>query len=170
MLGDGAGRFFVQRLVPSWFGAWSWGGSQPRAMVARRRQSGRAAFQPDGLLPHQSCRGAPIGNERGPAAQQRFREGSRIFSIDASAEHDPEGRLSGLPRARGQVVMSYAVFRRAQTAVAALSGDRGLGVLVGTANYEMRWPAVLCRIISGALGSETVREAGDGSGAGRCIR
>ncbi len=37
-------------------------------------------------------RAAPVGHAQRPAAQQRFREGARIFTIEAVAEHDPEGR------------------------------------------------------------------------------
>ncbi|RMF37089.1 MAG: head-tail adaptor protein [Alphaproteobacteria bacterium] len=36
-------------------------------------------------------RGAPEGSPRRPAAQQRFREGTRIFGIRAVSELDPEG-------------------------------------------------------------------------------
>lgn len=37
-------------------------------------------------------RGAPMGSDKRPAAQQRFREGTRVFTIEAVAEDDPEGR------------------------------------------------------------------------------
>lgn len=37
-------------------------------------------------------RGAPIGSPDRPRPQQRFRDGSRIFSIEAVAERDPNGR------------------------------------------------------------------------------
>ena len=37
-------------------------------------------------------RAAPVGQAQRPAAQQRFREGGRIFTIEAVAEYDPEGR------------------------------------------------------------------------------
>ena len=39
-----------------------------------------------------TVRGAPLGSQERPAAQQRFREGTRIFTIEAVAERDPEGR------------------------------------------------------------------------------
>ncbi len=37
-------------------------------------------------------RGAPYGAPARPKPQQRFREGTRIFTIQAVAERDPEGR------------------------------------------------------------------------------
>jgi head-tail adaptor len=37
-------------------------------------------------------RAAPVGSIERPAAQQRFREDARIFTIEAVAEYDPEGR------------------------------------------------------------------------------
>jgi head-tail adaptor len=37
-------------------------------------------------------RGAPEGSPRRPRPEQRFREGSRIFTILAVAEADPDGR------------------------------------------------------------------------------
>lgn len=37
-------------------------------------------------------RGAPEGHPERPAAEQRFRDGARVFRITAVAEHDPEGR------------------------------------------------------------------------------
>ncbi|MEM6940556.1 MAG: phage head closure protein [Pseudomonadota bacterium] len=37
-------------------------------------------------------RGAPFGAPSRPMAQQRFRDGARIFNIEAVAERDPEGR------------------------------------------------------------------------------
>ena len=37
-------------------------------------------------------RGAPFGSPERPQAQQRFRDGARIFSIEAVAERDAEGR------------------------------------------------------------------------------
>lgn len=37
-------------------------------------------------------RGAPFGAQRRPQPQQRFREGERLFTIQAVAERDPEGR------------------------------------------------------------------------------
>ena len=37
-------------------------------------------------------RGAPWGTPERPKPQQRFRDGTRIFTIQAVAERDPEGR------------------------------------------------------------------------------
>ena len=37
-------------------------------------------------------RGAPYGSPDRPRPQQRFRDGSRIFTIEAVAERDPDGR------------------------------------------------------------------------------
>lgn len=37
-------------------------------------------------------RAAPVGVPSRPMAGQRFREGSRVFNIEAVAERDPEGR------------------------------------------------------------------------------
>ena len=37
-------------------------------------------------------RGAPFGAQRRPQPQQRFRDGQRLFLIQAVAERDPEGR------------------------------------------------------------------------------
>ena len=39
-----------------------------------------------------TVRGAPMGSSQRPAAQQRFREDERIFTIEAVTERDPEGR------------------------------------------------------------------------------
>lgn len=37
-------------------------------------------------------RGAPHGSPARPMAQQRFRDGARIFNIEGVAERDPDGR------------------------------------------------------------------------------
>ncbi len=37
-------------------------------------------------------RGAPWGTPERPKPQQRFRDGTRVFTIQAVAERDPEGR------------------------------------------------------------------------------
>lgn len=37
-------------------------------------------------------RGAPFGSPERPMAQQRFRDGARVFNIEAVAERDPAGR------------------------------------------------------------------------------
>lgn len=62
--------------------------------------------------------------------------------------------------------MSYAVSGALQAAVfAALSGDAALGALVGSAIYDAV-PAGMVPDLYVRLGTETVREASDGSGAG----
>lgn len=62
--------------------------------------------------------------------------------------------------------MSYAVSGALQAAVfGALSGDAALANLVGTAIYDAV-PVGIVPDIYVRLGSETVREASDGSGAG----
>ncbi len=37
-------------------------------------------------------RGAPVGSSKRPMAGQRFREGARIYVIEAVSEKDPDGR------------------------------------------------------------------------------
>jgi head-tail adaptor len=37
-------------------------------------------------------RGAPFGTPARPMAEQRFRDGARVFTIQAVAERDPDGR------------------------------------------------------------------------------
>ena len=62
--------------------------------------------------------------------------------------------------------MSYAVSGALQAAVfAALSGDAALAALVGSAIYDAV-PAGTVPDLYVRLGTETVREASDGSGAG----
>ena len=39
-----------------------------------------------------TVRGAPVGATSRPKAGQRFREGARLFLIQAVTEHDPDGR------------------------------------------------------------------------------
>ncbi|MEO0400745.1 MAG: head-tail adaptor protein [Pseudomonadota bacterium] len=39
-----------------------------------------------------TVRGAPTGHPERPVANQRFRDGSRVFHISSVAEKDPEGR------------------------------------------------------------------------------
>lgn len=40
-----------------------------------------------------TVRGAAVGQPARPAAQQRFREDTRVFTIEAVTERDPEGRF-----------------------------------------------------------------------------
>lgn len=39
-----------------------------------------------------TVRGAPVGHPERPLPQQRFRDGARVFRIEAVAERDVEGR------------------------------------------------------------------------------
>ncbi|OYW54689.1 MAG: phage tail protein [Rhodobacterales bacterium 32-66-7] len=39
-----------------------------------------------------TVRGAPVGSPSRPVAGQRFREGTRIFQVQAVTERDPDGR------------------------------------------------------------------------------
>lgn len=84
MLGDGAGGF-VQGWVPL---GMVWAEVTPRS----GRETAQSGAPVSRMAYRIIVRGAPIGNDARPAAQQRFREGSRIFTIEAVAEHDPEGR------------------------------------------------------------------------------
>jgi hypothetical protein len=38
-------------------------------------------------------RGAPVGAQRRPKAEQRFRDGTRLFRILSVTERDPQGRF-----------------------------------------------------------------------------
>lgn len=95
-LNDGAGGF-VQGWVP--LGV-VWAAITPR--------SGRETSQSGAPVSHMSyriiIRGAPAGSDKRPAAQQRFREGDRIFTIEAVSEHDPEGRYLACFAQEEQVV------------------------------------------------------------------
>lgn len=83
-LADGAGGF-VQGWVPL---GMIW------AEVTSR--SGRETAQsgaPVSAMGYRiTVRGAPEGSQERPTPRQRFREGNRIFAIDAVAEADPGGR------------------------------------------------------------------------------
>ena len=58
--------------------------------------SGREAFvagRPEGRVTYRILvRGAPVGARSRPRADQRFREGARVFDILSVAEADPRGR------------------------------------------------------------------------------
>jgi head-tail adaptor len=84
VLSDGAGGF-VQGWVPLGI---LWG-----AVTARTGRETALSGAPVSTMAYRVIvRGAPMGSDRRPAAQQRFREGDRIFTIQAVAEHDPDGR------------------------------------------------------------------------------
>lgn len=59
-------------------------------------RSGRESGGPGGQVSLQAYRitvpAAPVGSDRRPMPDQRFREGSRVFAILAVAESDPAGR------------------------------------------------------------------------------
>ncbi|MFD2739877.1 head-tail adaptor protein [Sulfitobacter aestuarii] len=59
-------------------------------------RTGRASHEagvPTGRMAYKIVvRGAPVGAQERPVPGQRFRDGARIFSIEAVAERDPEGR------------------------------------------------------------------------------
>ena len=59
-------------------------------------RSGRETATSGTAVSRVSCkivvRGAPYGSPARPKPQQRFRHGARIFTIEAVAERDPEGR------------------------------------------------------------------------------
>jgi len=84
MLSDGAGGF-IRGWVPLGI-LW--------AQVTAR--SGRETMQAGAPVSRMSykitVRAAPEGSDARPAPQQRFREGDRIFAIEAVAEADAEGR------------------------------------------------------------------------------
>lgn len=84
MLSDGAGGF-VQGWVPV--------GVLWAEIIAR---SGREAAHNGAPVSRTAyritVRGAVIGNDQRPAAQQRFRDGGRILTIQAVTEADSEGR------------------------------------------------------------------------------
>lgn len=96
MLSDGAGGF-VQGWVPLGM-VW--------ANVTSR--SGRETAQSGAPVSRMSyriiVRAAPTGSDKRPAAQQRFRDAGRIFTIEAVAEHDPDGRFLACFAQEEQVV------------------------------------------------------------------
>ncbi len=83
-LSDGAGGY-VQGWVP--LGV-LWAEVLPRT----GRETGRNGAPVSRMSYRITVRGAPFGSDQRPAASQRFRDGNRIFTIQAVAEADPEGR------------------------------------------------------------------------------
>lgn len=81
---DGAGGYVA---------GWRTLGAVWAEVVAR---AGREVEGPGGQVSLQSYRirvpAAPVGSDRRPVPDQRFREGSRVFVILAVAEADPAGR------------------------------------------------------------------------------
>ena len=82
---DGAGGFVEdwQDLGVLW--------ADVSARTGRERRAGTA---PVSLVAYKIVvRGAPYGSTMRPEPGQRFREGIRLFHIQAVAERDPEGRF-----------------------------------------------------------------------------
>ncbi|MEP2470244.1 phage head closure protein [Roseobacter sp.] len=84
-LSDGAGGY-----VETWQALGTvWAQITPR--------SGRETAQPIAAMSKMSyrilVRGAPVGDAQRPAPDQRFREGERLFTIQAVAENDANGRF-----------------------------------------------------------------------------
>lgn len=62
-------------------------------VTARTGRQARGEAGPVSVTPWRIVlRGAPVGDPARPEAGQRFREGSRVWRIEAVAERDPEGR------------------------------------------------------------------------------
>ncbi|MEP2920996.1 MAG: phage head closure protein [Sulfitobacter sp.] len=84
MLSDGAGGF-IRGWVPLGI-LWA-------QVTARRGRETMQAGAPVSRMAYKiTVRAAPEGSDERPAPQQRFREGDRIFAIEAVAEADAEGR------------------------------------------------------------------------------
>lgn len=60
--------------------------------VRSGRETAQASVSVSRVSYHISVRAAPIGNPARPMPQQRFREGTRVFTIQTVAERDPHGR------------------------------------------------------------------------------
>ena len=95
-LGDGAGGY-VLGWVPV---GTVWAEVTPRS----GRETAQSGAPVSRMAYRIIVRGAAIGSPERPAAQQRFREGERIFTIEAVAEHDAEGRYLACFAQEEQVV------------------------------------------------------------------
>ncbi len=81
---DGAGGF--DRL-------WMPQGTVWAEVTARTGRVTRGEAGPHSVTAYRMVvRGAPVGDPARPEAGQRFRDGSRVWRIEAVAERDPEGR------------------------------------------------------------------------------
>ena len=61
--------------------------------AARTGRMARGAAGPNALTAYRIVvRGAPVGDPQRPVAGQRFREGTRVWRIEAVAEKDAEAR------------------------------------------------------------------------------
>ena len=83
-LSDGAGGY-VQGWVPAGI-LWA------EVMSRSGRETARNGAPVSRMAYRITVRGAPIGSDHRPAAPQRFRDGDRIFTIQAVTEADPAGR------------------------------------------------------------------------------
>jgi SPP1 family predicted phage head-tail adaptor len=84
VLADGAGGF-VKGWVPLGI---LWADIKPGS----GRETAQSGAPVSRMAYRITVRGAPMGSDKRPAAQQRFREGDRIFTIEAVSDHDPDGR------------------------------------------------------------------------------
>ncbi|MCX7565156.1 phage head closure protein [Sulfitobacter sp. F26169L] len=84
MLSDGAGGY-VKGWVPLGI---MWAQVTPRS----GRETAQGGAPVSRMAYRITVRGAPNGSDKRPAAEQRFREGERIFTIEAVSEADPAGR------------------------------------------------------------------------------
>ncbi|QJF51506.1 head-tail adaptor protein [Roseobacter ponti] len=84
-LSDGAGGFSTQ---------WHALGTLWADVTARTGRETAQSGAPVSAMSYRIIvRGAPWGNAARPKPEQRFREGARIFLIQAVAEEDAEGRF-----------------------------------------------------------------------------
>lgn len=75
-------------VVETWTGL----GSHWAAMRPLRARESAPGERPVSRVTHElTIRAAPPGSPRRPAADQRFRMGSRLFAIKGVAEADPDG-------------------------------------------------------------------------------
>ena len=95
-----------------------------------------AAARPRVALPDPGARGAGGAPSR-PRADQRLREGARVFDILTVTEHDPAGRYLEIRAEEGSAAVSFAFAPGLQAEVyQRLVGDAALGALVGGAIYD----------------------------------
>lgn len=91
---DGAGGFTL---------AWTALGTLWAQVTARSGRETFVAGRPEGRVNYRILvRGAPVGAISRPCADQRFREGDRIFGILSVAEADPRGRYLEITAEEGR--------------------------------------------------------------------
>ena len=82
---DGAGGFVT---------TWQSLGILWASVVARTGRETATARAPVSAVSYRiTVRGAPFGSLHRPKPEQRFREGQRLFVIEAVTEEDPDGRF-----------------------------------------------------------------------------